>query len=157
VNRYRIPVAALVENSSAREEIKRILTGKCPTNGTRESMSAVNLPGRLEEDVVKEMLKFGKLKRNSSEEVNPLAQLSDLLLSLHAFFPIHSLLLKSKFCPRKSIQIEEITRLEIAATQQAGHAPVCFTPIPCLTGVWKKREMMGIDICFGITLMLGEA
>jgi len=47
--------------------------------------------------------------------------------------------------------------LEIAATQQAGHAPVCFTPIPCLTGVWKKREMMGIDICFGITLMLGEA
>lgn len=54
-------------------------------------MSAVNLPGRLEEDVVKKTLKFGKLKRNSSEEANPLARLSDLLLSLHAFFPIHSL------------------------------------------------------------------
>jgi hypothetical protein len=62
VNCYRIPGAA-------REEIKRILAGKCPTNGTRESTSTVNLPGRLEEDVVKKMLKFGKLKGVSEKYI----------------------------------------------------------------------------------------
>jgi hypothetical protein len=44
-----------------------------------------------------------QLERRLREEVNPLAPFKRTpLLSLHAFFPIHSLLLKSKFWPRKS-------------------------------------------------------
>jgi hypothetical protein len=42
-----------------------------PHDGTRESTPTVNLPGRLEEDVVKKMLKFGKLKDVSEKKSIP--------------------------------------------------------------------------------------